>query len=70
MKARRVLLAKPFTLVLVLASSFVLVQSTRAQSFHVIHHFTGGADGANPLNGLMIGRSRRHVWHHQRGRSL
>jgi len=55
MKARRVLLAKPFTLALVLASSLVLVQSTRAQSFSVIHHFTGGTDGASPLNGLMMG---------------
>lgn len=55
MGARRVLFAKPFTLVLVLASSFVLVQSARAQSFNVIHNFTGGTDGANPLNGLMMG---------------
>jgi len=55
MEARRVLFAKPFALVLVLASSFVLVQSTRAQSFNVIHNFTGGTDGANPLNGLMMG---------------
>jgi len=55
MKARRVLLAKPFTLVLVLAISLVLVQSAQAQSFSVIHNFTGGADGANPLNGLMMG---------------
>jgi len=55
MEARRVLLAKSFTLVLVLASSFVLVQSGRAQSFTVIHNFTGGADGANPLNGLVMG---------------
>jgi uncharacterized repeat protein (TIGR03803 family) len=55
MKARRVLLAKPFTLVLVLVSSLLLVQSTRAQSFNVIHNFTGGTDGANPLNGLMMG---------------
>ncbi|MGA2372868.1 MAG: choice-of-anchor tandem repeat GloVer-containing protein [Candidatus Korobacteraceae bacterium] len=57
MKARRVLLAKPFTLALVLASSFVLVQSTWAQSFNVIHNFTGGTDGGNPLNGLMMGAS-------------
>jgi uncharacterized repeat protein (TIGR03803 family) len=55
MKARR--LAKPLTLVLVLASTLVLVQSTRAQSFNVIHNFTGGTDGANPLNGLMMGAS-------------
>src|SRR5579864_7622578 len=27
----------------------------RAQSFHVIHNFTGGTDGANALNGLMMG---------------
>jgi uncharacterized repeat protein (TIGR03803 family) len=33
----------------------VLVQSAQAQSFSVIHNFTGGADGANPLNGLMMG---------------
>ena len=55
MEARRGLLAKPFTLVLVLATSFVLVQSMRAQSFNVIHNFTGGTDGASPLNGLMMG---------------
>src|SRR5579863_4364320 len=55
MEARRVLFAQPFTLVLVLASSFALVQSTRAQSLNVIHNFTGGTDGANPLNGLMMG---------------
>jgi uncharacterized repeat protein (TIGR03803 family) len=55
MEARRVLLAKPFTFVLVLTCSFVLAQSTWAQSFNVIHHFTGGTDGASPLNGLMAG---------------
>jgi uncharacterized repeat protein (TIGR03803 family) len=52
MEARRVRLA---TLVLLLASSFTLVQSMRAQSFSVIHNFTGGTDGANPLNGLTMG---------------
>ena len=41
MEARR--LVKRFTFVLVLASSFVLVQSTQAQSFNVIHNFTGAA---------------------------
>ena len=55
MKARRVSFAKPFSHVLVLACALLLVQSTRAQSFNVIHNFTGGADGANPLNGLMMG---------------
>lgn len=53
MEARR--LVKRFTFVLVLASSFVLVQSTQAQSFNVIHNFTGGTDGGNPLNGLVLG---------------
>ena len=55
MKARRVVLAKPFTLFLLLASSLVLMQSTQAQSFSVIHNFTGGTDGGNPLNGLVMG---------------
>ena len=55
MKATRVLFAKPLTLVFVLASSLLLVQSMRAQSFAVIHNFTGGTDGGNPLNGLVLG---------------
>ena len=55
MKTTRVLLAKPFTLALVLACSLVLVQSSQAQSFSVIHNFTGGTDGGNPLNGLVLG---------------
>jgi len=55
MKARRVPPAKPFTLVVLLLCSFILVQSARAQSFNVVHNFTGGTDGANPLNGLMMG---------------
>jgi uncharacterized repeat protein (TIGR03803 family) len=55
MEARIVLLARSFALVLVVASALVLPQSAPAQSFTVIHHFTGGADGANPLNGLMMG---------------
>jgi uncharacterized repeat protein (TIGR03803 family) len=57
MEARRVSFAKLFTLVLALACCFVLVPSTWAQSFNVIHNFTGGTDGANPLNGLMMGAS-------------
>jgi uncharacterized repeat protein (TIGR03803 family) len=54
MKTTRVLFAKPFTLVLVLAS-LLLVQSSQAQSFSVIHNFTGSTDGGNPLNGLVLG---------------
>ena len=55
MEARRVPLATGFALVFALAGCFVLVPNMRATSFGVLHHFTGGADGAGPLNGLMMG---------------
>jgi uncharacterized repeat protein (TIGR03803 family) len=55
MQARRVSFAGPFALVLAFACCFMLVEGARAQSFNVVHNFTGGADGANPLNGLMMG---------------
>ena len=55
MEGRRVSFARPFTVALALAFCFVLVPSGQAQSFNVIHNFTGGTDGANPLNGLMMG---------------
>ena len=29
----------------------------QAQTFQVLHNFTGGRDGANPLDGLTIGRA-------------
>ena len=57
MEARRVSFAWRLTLVLAIACLFVLVPMMRAQSFHVIHNFTGGTDGANALNGLMMGAS-------------
>ena len=44
-----------------LASMFVLTivgtQQAEAQSFNVIHDFTGGADGANPLTGLTMDKN-------------
>jgi uncharacterized repeat protein (TIGR03803 family) len=55
MEALRVSFAWRFAFVLAIACCFVPAQSMRAQSFHVIHNFTGGTDGANPLNGLMTG---------------
>ena len=55
MEARRVPFARQFTLVLTLACCFVLAPSLQAQSFSVLHNFTGSADGGGPLNGLMFG---------------
>src|SRR5580704_1343975 len=57
MEALRVSFAWRFAFVLAIACCFVSVQSMRAQSFHVIHNFTGGTDGANALNGLMMSAS-------------
>ena len=40
----------------VLLAGFVLgACASQAQSFQVLHNFTGGADGAGPLDGLTIG---------------
>jgi uncharacterized repeat protein (TIGR03803 family) len=36
-------------------SSIITVSQMHAQTFSVIHYFTGGKDGANPLNGLFLG---------------
>ena len=38
----------------VFALTVVLAQSVQAQTFQVIHTFTGGADGAEPQAGLTI----------------
>ena len=32
----------------------LLTQAAQAQTFHVIHNFTGGADGGSPLAGLTM----------------
>ena len=37
--------------------SVTTVQDARAQTFSVLHYFTGGADGDNPFAGLTIGPS-------------
>src|SRR5277367_1312603 len=43
---------------LLFALAFVLMliatPRAQAQSFGVVHNFTGGTDGANPLNGLIM----------------
>jgi uncharacterized repeat protein (TIGR03803 family) len=38
----------------ILALAFAIVPAAHAQTFTVLHNFTGGSDGANPLNGLTI----------------
>jgi hypothetical protein len=38
----------------ILAFAFAIVPAAHAQTFTVLHNFTGGHDGANPLNGLTI----------------
>jgi uncharacterized repeat protein (TIGR03803 family) len=42
------------TVALAMAIMFVLTRSAQAQTFKVIHTFTGGADGAWPLAGLTM----------------
>jgi uncharacterized repeat protein (TIGR03803 family) len=42
------------TLTIVFALAVVLMQSAQAQTYTVLHNFTGGADGASPLAGLTI----------------
>src|SRR5271165_1096627 len=46
----------PLALAIVLVLTPVVTQSAQAQTFNVIHNFTGGQDGANPLAGLTIDR--------------
>ena len=55
MEAIRVPFAWRFAIVLAVACCLVPAQNMQAQSFHVVHNFTGGADGAGALNGLMMG---------------
>lgn len=44
------------TLAIVFALAVLVTQPAHAQTFSVIHNFTGGADGAAPLAGLTIDR--------------
>jgi uncharacterized repeat protein (TIGR03803 family) len=53
MKARPLPLAHQFILGFAF-TLFTLISAAQAQTFKVVHNFTGGADGANPLNGLML----------------
>ena len=55
MEAIRVPFAWRFAIVLAVACCLVPARNVQAQSFHVVHNFTGGADGAGALNGLMMG---------------
>ena len=43
-----------FALVLLFALTLITPQSTHAQTFSVLHSFTGGADGAVPFGGLTL----------------
>ena len=42
-------------LMIVFALTVVANQSAQAQTFQVIHTFTGGQDGANPYAGVTVG---------------
>jgi uncharacterized repeat protein (TIGR03803 family) len=53
MKVRPLPLARQFVLSFAF-TLFTLIYGLQAQTFKVVHNFTGGVDGANPLNGLMI----------------
>jgi hypothetical protein len=44
-------------LVFVVTAMTIAVQPAQAQTFQVLHNFTGGSDGANPLDGLTIDRN-------------
>ncbi len=46
----------PFALMMTCALAFAICQSAQAQTFSVIHTFTGGADGYQPYAGLTIDR--------------
>ena len=49
---------------LVLATAFMIVIATQpmqAQTFTVLHNFTGGLDGAEPYAGLTMDRGRKPV---------
>jgi uncharacterized repeat protein (TIGR03803 family) len=53
MKSRLILFFQLFLAVAVLLS-IVPLPRMQAQTFSVIHYFTGGADGGSPLNGLFL----------------
>ena len=53
LRARRVILC----LVPFLAAGILAVQAVQAQTFTVLHEFTGGSDGSNPYSSLVMDRS-------------
>ncbi len=50
------------TLLIALACSAVLQAPMQAQTFTVIHNFTGGADGHNPSGTLSIDAAGNLAW--------
>ncbi|HKD84214.1 MAG TPA: choice-of-anchor tandem repeat GloVer-containing protein [Terriglobales bacterium] len=44
-------------MVLFFASAILAKQPVQAQTFSVLHYFTGGSDGANPIAGVTLGAS-------------
>ncbi len=48
---------KVATMMMMLALSLVTANSAQAQSFSVVHNFSGGLDGANPYAGLTMDRA-------------
>jgi uncharacterized repeat protein (TIGR03803 family) len=50
----RSMLRVAFVLALVFAQTVVAMLSAQAQTFHVIHNFTGGSDGGEPFAGVTI----------------
>jgi uncharacterized repeat protein (TIGR03803 family) len=59
MKTERTLSTRKHSLAITFLLGLVIVASSaaRAQTFSVVHSFTGGSDGAGPLAGLVIDRS-------------
>jgi uncharacterized repeat protein (TIGR03803 family) len=54
MRPMKFLMSFRLLLAFVVLPAIIAVQRMEAQTFSVIHDFTGGADGANPLNGLLL----------------
>jgi uncharacterized repeat protein (TIGR03803 family) len=54
MQAMKFLMSFRLLFAVAILPSLIAVPRTQAQTFSVIHDFTGGADGANPLNGLLL----------------
>lgn len=49
--------ARAFAVTLLWATAVILTQPAQAQTFHVIHNFTGGGDGRQPYAGLVMDRA-------------